>query len=129
MPASKKWNKHYSIVQCIYFWNRAISISLQYVNEKNHYFAQYESVAQNSEKIINNIFSQLDLPNIDEIENKYQNSITSIISKGEGWKSNNLSSIKPSSTFSTVFNKSEQAFIDERINYSDYNKLKEYCIE
>lgn len=122
--ASIKWRKNYSIKECIQFWNKAVTISTDYLNHDQHHYLFYDDLAKSPQKNINHIFSILNIPKVENIDKKYKNSVTPLLAKDEVWKKKNLTSIQYSSTFKTSFKKAERNFIEKSLYLNIYEQLK-----
>ena len=118
----KIWGSR-SLEECCLRWNKDIQKSLNFIEQKRHYFVRYESLNTSNMIIIKDMFNFLGLNfskfNLDDISKKS----TNLIYEQEYWKSKNkqgLMNNNKSNKFYEIFTKKQQNQIKELIDYRKY---------
>ncbi len=120
---SSKWDRQFSIDECIRIWNAAIKKSIQRLKLKRDLFIYYRSLAEDPTLVIHTLFYQLGLSSKNNILDRYQSVLPSVIGSEEEWKQKTFKKIEFQSSFPSVFSKEEQAYIKQNINTHLFNQL------
>ncbi|MEX0780303.1 MAG: sulfotransferase [Balneolales bacterium] len=126
---AKKYPKQFGwqdLEYAINLWNKAISKTQKFIEYKGHYVTKYEDLISDTDLIVNDIFSFLEL-NLVGVKLKDRKNVfdESVIEKEE-WKQNVTGNIESKNNkFSKIFNNEEQKYVCSKlIENSFYNYKK-----
>jgi len=85
----EEWSGKRSVDKSIYWWNRSIRISRQYIGMKNNYHIRYENLLEEPEKVLKYLFKRIGLPFESNIMDSYHKTAKALIADEEVWKAKN----------------------------------------
>jgi len=85
----EEWSGERSVDKSIYWWNRSIRISRQYIGMKNNYHIRYENLLEEPERVLKYLFERIGLPFESKIMDSYHKTANALIGDEEVWKAKN----------------------------------------
>lgn len=123
----ESWSGTWSLDKCINRWLKDVSISKEYQAKANHLIITYDAIIQDSELVLRQICSFLDIPFDKNIINSRCDAAKKIIRDRENWKQSvegkivNTSGVK----FNKLFNVAQKKYIRKRLVSPDYQKIQQ----
>lgn len=119
----EEWSGNRSIDKSIFWWNRSISISEQYIGQENNHHIRYENLIEDPEKVLGVLFGKIGLPFEEHILSSFHKTADSLIGEDEVWKSKNTKDTLSTSSKFDQLPAETQERIKKDLNDFDYRKV------
>ncbi|MFP8488056.1 sulfotransferase family protein [Gracilimonas sp. Q87] len=118
-----EWSGSRSVDKSIFWWNRSIRISEQYIGLKNNYHLRYKNLVENPGKALGYLFEKIGLPFEEQILESYHKTANSLIGEDEVWKSKNTKETLSTSSKFDQLPAETQERIKKGLHDFDYRKV------
>ncbi len=118
------WSGSRSIKKSIFWWNRSIKISEQFIGRDGHHFVCYQELVNKTDQVLQNLFSRIGLKFDPSMIDSFHDTAGALINEQEIWKSKNLTSDISGSNKFDRFTEDEKKMITNSLRKFDYSKIR-----
>ncbi len=87
----EQWGGERSVKKCVYWWNRSIKYSKQYLGKRNHLFISYEQLVSEPDVVLKAFCKKVGFPYRPVMIHAFHETASSLITEEEKWKQKNTS--------------------------------------
>lgn len=120
----EQWGGERSIKKCVYWWNRSIKYSKQYIGKQNHLFISYEQLLSDPEVVLKAFCKKMELSYRPVMIQSFHETASSLITKKEKWKKKNTSAQLSNSRKFDQLHYEDQNYIKENITDFPYQSIQ-----
>lgn len=121
--ASKRWPRSYDLDTCVARWNADLARSRDRIGSPNDRFVIYERLTERPEPVLRSLVTNLGLDWEPEILDRFAETSSPLITRGETWKAGMPSSIRPRSTSARVLTAEQRDRARQLLDNSLYDDL------
>lgn len=120
-----EWKRIYSLERCVSRWTDDINISRSYLARNNHVAVVYKDLITNPTVVLNELCDVIGLPFSSSMLDRRTDTVASIISSGEYWKSGVYNGIfhNNADKFDKIFDSDQKSYILEKIEPFNIDKM------
>ena len=119
----EEWSGERSVDKSIYWWNRSIRISRQYIGVPKNYHIRYENLLEEPERVLKYLFQRIGLPFESSIMDSYHKTANALIGDEEVWKAKNTRKTLNSSNKFDQLSTGIKDHIKNNLTHFDYQTV------
>lgn len=124
--ASKRWERHYGLEECVRRWNGDVAFSLGRVKSPRDVFVLYEDLTARPEATLRRLLTDLGLPWQPDLLDRYGDAAGRLVTgEEEAWKAATGRPIRASATSQRVLTAEERERVSAALRSDLYEKLRE----
>ena len=117
------WSAARDIKKSVFWWNRSIKISREYVGETNHHFIWYNDIINHPDWALEQLLNNLGLQYEPGMIADCGHTASTLISSNEHWKARNLIGNVHRTSKADSLTKEEKNYIRKHLTHFDYSQI------